>query len=100
MSCEDNNGEDDSNPKVTDMQVWSLAKCAKIFASTISILKKELSSKDYLVWDKDDNPAMDFVTACANIRANIFSIPQKSRFDIKCTFFHFFKYSIINIKLF
>lgn len=66
------------------MQVWSLSKCAKIFASTIDTLKKQLETKDFLMWDKDDNPAMDFVTACANIRANIFSIPQKSRFDIKC----------------
>lgn len=84
MTCEDGNAEDENNPKVTDMQVWSLAKCAKVFASTVNSLKKELSSKDYLVWDKDDSFAMDFVVACANIRANIFSIPQKSRFDIKC----------------
>jgi hypothetical protein len=26
---------------------------------------------------------MDFVTACANLRAKVFSIPQKSRFDVK-----------------
>ncbi len=35
------------------------------------------------MWDKDDEPAMDFVAACANIRAHIFSIPNKSRFDVK-----------------
>lgn len=27
---------------------------------------------------------MDFVASAANIRANIFGIPLKSRFDIKC----------------
>jgi ubiquitin-like 1-activating enzyme E1 B len=39
--------------------------------------------KDTLVWDKDDESAMDFVASCANIRAYIFGIAQKSRFDIK-----------------
>lgn len=90
----------ETSVKTTDMQVWSISKCAKIFASSISILKKELSNKTFLVWDKDDKPAMDFVTACANIRAHIFSIPQKSRFDIKCMYYEYsnirvYKYSII-----
>ncbi|CAG9832813.1 unnamed protein product [Diabrotica balteata] len=67
----------------TNMQVWSISKCAKVFESTVSILKKDLSNKSFLVWDKDDQPGMDFVTACANVRAHIFSIPTKSRFEIK-----------------
>ncbi|XP_028140866.1 SUMO-activating enzyme subunit 2 [Diabrotica virgifera virgifera] len=66
-----------------NMQVWSISKCAKVFESTVSILKKDLSGKSFLVWDKDDQPGMDFVTACANVRAHIFSIPTKSRFEIK-----------------
>ena len=36
------------------------------------------------MWDKDDDLAMDFVTACSNIRCFIFGIQQKSRFDTKC----------------
>lgn len=43
-----------------------------------------LPEGDDLVWDKDDKDSMDFVTACANIRAHIFGIPQKTRFDVKC----------------
>lgn len=78
----DNVDETDINQ--TDMQVWTIAKCAKVFSQTVSILKSELSGKSFLVWDKDDKPAMDFVTACANIRAHIFSISTKSRFAIKC----------------
>lgn len=38
------------------------------------------------MWDKDDKDCMDFVTACANIRAHIFGISQKTRFDIKCEY--------------
>lgn len=33
---------------------------------------------------KDDPPAMDFVTAAANLRMHIFSMNMKSRFDVKC----------------
>lgn len=35
---------------------------------------------------QDDPPAMDFVTAAANLRMNIFSMNMKSRFDVKCKF--------------
>ncbi|XP_072394210.1 SUMO-activating enzyme subunit 2 [Diabrotica undecimpunctata] len=74
---------DGESGTATNMQVWSISKCAKVFESTVSILKKDLSNKSFLVWDKDDQPGMDFVTACANVRAHIFSIPTKSRFEIK-----------------
>ena len=39
-----------------------------------------------LVWDKDDAPAMDFVCAAANIRAQIFSIATNSRFQVRIVF--------------
>lgn len=34
-------------------------------------------------WDKDDDDALDFATSAANLRASIFSIPLKTRFDVK-----------------
>ena len=43
----------------------------------------KLEKDDHLVWNKDDKDTLDFVASCANIRANIFSIIKKSRFDIK-----------------
>ena len=45
---------------------------------------KEKSNDAILSFDKDDEDAMDFVTATANLRAYIFHIPQKSRFEVKC----------------
>ena len=33
---------------------------------------------------QDDEAAMNFVTSAANLRAFAFSIPLKSKFDIKC----------------
>jgi hypothetical protein len=50
------------------------------------VVLQSLKEGDHLVWDKDDKSAMDFVASCANIRAHIFGIPQKSRFDIKCKY--------------
>lgn len=71
---------------IRDQKVWSISECAEVFETSVTRLKEELSRQGdggMLVWDKDDDAAMDFVTATANIRAHIFSIPVKSRFDIK-----------------
>ncbi|KAH0533745.1 SUMO-activating enzyme subunit 2 [Cotesia glomerata] len=79
----------DTDERLKDQQRWSIAKCALIFGKALENLKNKLeelrkkSPNDHLVWDKDDQDAMDFVAACANIRAYIFGIAQKSRFDIK-----------------
>jgi len=79
-----------SQPGLKDQQRWSISKCGSIFAESVKNLSQSLkvslekSPDNYLVWDKDDQHAMDFVAACANIRAHIFGISQKSRFDIKC----------------
>ncbi|XP_063363294.1 SUMO-activating enzyme subunit 2 [Cydia amplana] len=69
-----------------DQRVWSVHECAQVFATSCKALQAELTARppgDHLVWDKDDKSAMDFVTACANVRAHIFNIPTKSRFEIK-----------------
>lgn len=71
---------------IKDQKMWSLKKCRDVFAESVTKLKDRLKAKDYkddLVWDKDDEAAMDFVVACANIRAHIFEISKKSRFDVK-----------------
>jgi ubiquitin-like 1-activating enzyme E1 B len=71
---------------IHDQIMWSLHECADILGGSIDKLKSNLEASDYkdsLVWDKDDEAAMDFVAACANIRAHVFNIPQKTRFDIK-----------------
>ncbi|CAL1678581.1 unnamed protein product [Lasius platythorax] len=78
-----------NQPGLKDQQRWSISKCGSIFADSLKNLSQALkvsqekSLDNHLVWDKDDQHAMDFVAACANIRAHIFGIPQKSRFDIK-----------------
>lgn len=81
-----------------DQKIWSMAECANTMDTAITTLKEELAKKqanaetdpatgekkeEFLVWDKDDLPALNFVTACANIRMHIFSIGCKSRFEVK-----------------
>lgn len=80
------NNSDSTNASLRDQRVLSLAECADALGSSLRGLRdqfKALSEGDHLVWDKDDRHGMDFVSACANIRANVFHIPQKSRFEIK-----------------
>jgi len=75
-----------SEGAIADQIPWSLKQCALVLESSIGKLKAQLEKsnyEDHLVWDKDDEAAMDFVAACANIRARIFNIPEKTRFDVK-----------------
>ncbi|KAJ8303139.1 hypothetical protein KUTeg_019535 [Tegillarca granosa] len=71
---------------IRDQKLWTIQECADVFSNCLPKLKAELSQQGeggMLVWDKDDESAMDFVTAVANIRAYIFGIQTKTRFDIK-----------------
>lgn len=71
---------------IADQIPWSIRECGQVLESSINKLKAQYEAsgyKDHLVWDKDDEAAMDFVASCANIRAYVYNIPQKTRFDIK-----------------
>lgn len=73
-----------SEHDLTDQRLWSLKECLDIFCGSINILKSRLTAEDpFLVWDKDDAPALDFVTAASNLRSQCFAIERKSRFDVK-----------------
>lgn len=69
-----------------DQQILDVAGYAQLFSQSVDTLRVQISKKGdgaELVWDKDDPPAMDFVTSAANLRMYIFSMNMKSRFDIK-----------------
>ncbi|XP_063589886.1 SUMO-activating enzyme subunit 2-like [Penaeus indicus] len=77
---------EDGEGLIQDQRPWTITQCRDIMGSAVASLHKRLAGLpegDDLVWDKDDKDSMDFVTACANIRAHIFGIPQKTRFDVK-----------------
>uniref|UniRef100_A0A673LAD3 SUMO-activating enzyme subunit 2 n=1 Tax=Sinocyclocheilus rhinocerous TaxID=307959 RepID=A0A673LAD3_9TELE len=69
-----------------DQQVLGVQGYTQLFRRSVETLRSQLIEKGEgaeLVWDKDDPPAMDFVTAAANLRMNVFSMNMKSRFDVK-----------------
>lgn len=69
-----------------DQQVLSVWGHCQMFQHSVETLRSQLQEKGEaaeLVWDKDDPPAMDFVTSAANLRMHIFSMNMKSRFDVK-----------------
>ncbi|XP_022602014.1 SUMO-activating enzyme subunit 2 [Seriola dumerili] len=69
-----------------DQQVLGVWGYCQLFQHSVETLSSQLQEKGEgaeLVWDKDDPPAMDFVTAASNLRMHIFSMNMKSRFDVK-----------------
>nr|XP_033797862.1 SUMO-activating enzyme subunit 2 [Geotrypetes seraphini] len=69
-----------------DQKVLDVKSYAQLFSKSVQMLRVQISEKGEgaeLLWDKDDPPAMDFVTAAANLRMHVFSMNMKSRFDIK-----------------
>lgn len=72
---------------LSDQSVWTPAECVRVLETSVARLKQALSEVEgdapALVWDKDDAAGMDFVTACANLRAHCFGIVLNSRFTIK-----------------
>ncbi|KND02700.1 E1 ubiquitin-activating protein UBA2 [Spizellomyces punctatus DAOM BR117] len=72
-----------------DHKVWTLEENAEVFLESVPELAKRLleqrrTDPNYsLSFDKDDDDALNFVTATANLRAYIYGLEQKSRFAVK-----------------
>ncbi|KAG2235086.1 hypothetical protein INT48_002427 [Thamnidium elegans] len=72
-----------------DRKVWDLKENFEVFKSSAKKLstrllkEREVHSDAILSFDKDDDDAMDFVTAASNLRAHIFGIEKNSLFDVK-----------------
>ncbi|KAI9755737.1 MAG: hypothetical protein M4579_004167 [Chaenotheca gracillima] len=76
-----------------DQTSWSLEENYKVFEDSLrrlsqkfQIAQSQLNSGDppaILTFDKDDEDALDFVAACANLRAHVFGIETKSKFETK-----------------
>ncbi|XP_072373882.1 SUMO-activating enzyme subunit 2 [Scyliorhinus torazame] len=75
-----------SQAGLKDQQILDVKSYAHLFSQSVDHLKARLAEKGdggELVWDKDDIPAMNFVTAASNLRMHIFSMNMKSKFDVK-----------------
>lgn len=64
--------------------IWSLLENTKVFLEALKLFfKKREKDIGNLIFDKDDQLAVEFVTAAANIRAVSFGIPLHSLFEAK-----------------
>ncbi|KAF9983446.1 E1 ubiquitin-activating protein uba2 [Modicella reniformis] len=72
-----------------DQRVWTLQETAQVFTYSLENLTARLKeirvsdSEASVQFDKDDSETLDFVTATANLRAYVYGIEQKSRFQVK-----------------
>ena len=77
-----------------DQGTWSTADNFVVFRDSLSRLAGRYSQQQtmalqngsslpMIAFDKDDEDTLDFVTATANLRAQIFGIEPKSKFDTK-----------------
>lgn len=84
----------DSSIKLDGQRIWSPAENFVVFKDSLSRLSGRYAEEQskasktgqpppIIAFDKDDDDTMDFVAAAGNLRAIIFGIEAKSKFDIK-----------------
>ncbi|CAL8466635.1 g6171 [Coccomyxa elongata] len=65
-------------------RVWNLRENAQVFLESIrQFLEGRPGEVGEAVFDKEDDLAVEFVTAASNLRAAAYGIPQQSQFDAK-----------------
>lgn len=73
-------GEDISQD---DQRVWSVLENLQVLVYATKVLAERRKQGDTLLFDKDDDDALDFVTAAANLRAHVFGIPLQTEWNVK-----------------
>ncbi|SCZ96750.1 BZ3500_MvSof-1268-A1-R1_Chr4-1g06683 [Microbotryum saponariae] len=68
---------------IKDQRTLSLRDSFNLFISSIERLSSRISPTSPLSFDKDDDDTLDFVVACANLRASCFNIESQTRFQVK-----------------
>ncbi|KAI9803370.1 MAG: E1 ubiquitin-activating protein uba2 [Piccolia ochrophora] len=76
-----------------NQRTWTVAENVAVFSDSLKRLSQRLrkaqeasqrtEAAPILIFDKDDDDALDFVTASANLRSSAFGIETKSEFDVK-----------------
>jgi len=78
------NGNGASTAGLKDQRALSLKDNLDLFVSSVERLAVRLHSvEDTISFDKDDDDALDFVTAASNLRSVAYGIPSKSRWEVK-----------------
>ncbi|SCN63484.1 SUMO-activating enzyme subunit 2, putative [Plasmodium chabaudi adami] len=83
----DNKICENNSIQLSSQNIWDKEKCIEMYVSTFNKLYKYLNIKketeEYLIFDKDDDDCINFITSLSNLRMINFSIKQKSKFDIQ-----------------
>lgn len=88
-SRECNNGHEEPSAMASlgfrnPQEIWTLADNSRVFLETLKLFfEKRQKEIGNLIFDKDDQLAVELVTSAANIRAHSFGIPLHSLFEAK-----------------
>ncbi|KAF9189556.1 E1 ubiquitin-activating protein uba2 [Haplosporangium sp. Z 767] len=72
-----------------DQRAWTLQETVQVFCDSLEKLTARLKMmrktdpEASVQFDKDDAETLDFVTATANLRARVYGIEEKTRFQVK-----------------
>ncbi|CAL1710842.1 unnamed protein product [Somion occarium] len=67
-----------------DQRALTLQDSLELFVSSTNKLASRLQAgEDTISFDKDDDDTLDFVTAASNLRSAAYSIPGKTRWEVK-----------------
>ncbi|CAD2114182.1 SUMO-activating enzyme subunit 2, putative [Plasmodium vinckei] len=87
LKTNDNKICENNSIQLSSQNIWDKGKCIEMYVSTFNKLYKYLNIKketeEYLIFDKDDDDCINFITSLSNLRMINFSIKQKSKFDIQ-----------------
>uniref|UniRef100_A0A8C9GUZ3 SUMO-activating enzyme subunit 2 n=1 Tax=Piliocolobus tephrosceles TaxID=591936 RepID=A0A8C9GUZ3_9PRIM len=86
----DQTNTDEAFPNGIQLQsknIWNQEECIKIYFESFKKLYEYLNinkkTENYLIFDKDDDDCINFITAISNLRMLNFSINRKSKFDVQ-----------------
>lgn len=69
---------------VQDQRVWSVEENLAVFCYSLDTLSNRAQAGEQVIdFDKDDKDTLDFVSAAANLRSQVFGIPMNSEWEIK-----------------
>lgn len=83
--CSKDNFHDSESENFSELSIWSISDNLKVFYNSCKLLRQKLLSENlnYITFDKDNDIIINIVVSAANIRASIFGIEKKSKFDLK-----------------
>lgn len=71
-----------------ELTPWTLPELQGVFVASLNELRQKMTTTQIII-DENDINSLDFIAACANLRAYIFHIIRKSSLEIKRNIFKY-----------